>query len=140
MKKYAENSVLTNAILFVFGGLCYGAMEIMWRGYTHWSMLLAGGICFITLFHIYSSRPHMNYLLRFVIGSAVITTVEFTFGCVVNLWWGMNVWDYSRFVPNLWGQICLLYSVLWGLLCIPVSLLCIKLNELLKTRLAKAAV
>ena len=30
----------------------------------------------------------------------------------------MNVWDYSGFPLNIMGQVCLLYSVLWGLLSI----------------------
>jgi uncharacterized membrane protein len=52
--------------------------------------------------------------------AAAITAVEFAVGAVVNLWWGMEVWDYSSLFGNLFGQICPLYSFLWFLLCIPV--------------------
>lgn len=121
-----------NAFIFTVGGLSYGMLEIAWRHYTHWSMVITGGICFLILYHIYSSRPDMNFLLRSIIGSAVITSIELICGCIVNIWLNLGVWDYSRFQMNLWGQICLLYSVLWGLLCIPVSILCVKLKTMLE--------
>ena len=31
-------------VLFSIGAMGYGLIEILWRGYTHWSMLTAGGI------------------------------------------------------------------------------------------------
>ena len=37
----------TNFLLFSFGALGYGLIEILWRGHTHPSMLTAGGICFV---------------------------------------------------------------------------------------------
>lgn len=53
-----------------------------------------------------------------------ITGVEFAFGMVFNRLFKMNVWDYSRMPFNFMGQICLLYTLLWGILscaCIPVA-------------------
>ena len=59
-----------------------------------------------------------------MLGSGVITAVEFVAGLLVNCWQDWNVWDYSCFKFHFMGQICLVYSVLWGLLCLPVSGLC----------------
>lgn len=123
-------------ILFVLGGLAYGALEICWRGYTHWSMLLAGGICFLTMFEIYTSFPNLNLLERALIGASLITSVEFVFGCIFNYWLKMNIWDYSDKKFNLMGQICLMYSVLWGLLSIPVSMICIKFEKMFDRRMS----
>ena len=36
-------------LLFLIGGLVYAWIEILWRGYTHWSMFVLGGICFIIM-------------------------------------------------------------------------------------------
>ena len=47
------------------------------------------------------------------IGSTIITVLEFITGCIVNLWLGWNVWDYSNLPLNLLGQICLPFSILW---------------------------
>ena len=32
------------ALLLLAGALGYGLLEISWRGWTHWSMLLSGGL------------------------------------------------------------------------------------------------
>lgn len=80
------------------------------------------------MYHIYSAHPNMSLLLRGAVGTLVITSIEFICGCIVNLWLDLGVWDYSRFHIHLLGQVCLLYSVLWGLLSIPVSVLCIKIK------------
>lgn len=34
-------------ILFGIGGFLYYAIEILWRGYSHWTMFILGGLCFI---------------------------------------------------------------------------------------------
>ncbi len=34
--------------VFLSGGIIYSFIEVAWRGYTHWSMTIAGGICFIS--------------------------------------------------------------------------------------------
>ena len=58
-----------------------------------------------------------------------ISSVEFVVGCLVNKVFHLNVWDYSRQRFNLGGQICLLYSVLWFFLCIPLTYLCKQLSK-----------
>ena len=36
-------------LIYAAGGLLYGLIEILWRGWTHWSMVLCGGLCFLSL-------------------------------------------------------------------------------------------
>ena len=66
----------------------------------------------------------MVFPLRALLGAIVITTAEFFAGCILNLWLGLGVWDYSDMPMQLFGQICLPYSVLWFLFCIPAGWLC----------------
>ena len=35
--------------LFGIGGFIYALIEIMFRGHTHWTMMILGGICFIAI-------------------------------------------------------------------------------------------
>lgn len=125
------NKLIKFTGLFILGGLSYGLIEIMWRGYTHWSMLLAGGICFLIMFIIYSRHKNLRIIERFLIGSAIITTVELILGLVLNYYLNMHIWDYSNLRFNILGQVSLLYSLLWGLLSIPVSFLCIRIDNFL---------
>ena len=101
-------------VLFVMGGLVYMSLEILWRGYTHWTMGVLGGICFICLGLINELLSWETPLvLQMLIGSTIITILEFITGCIVNIWLGWNVWDYSNLPLNLLGQICLPFSILW---------------------------
>lgn len=36
-------------ILFFIGGRLYTWFELLWRGYTHWTMFILGGLCFVIL-------------------------------------------------------------------------------------------
>ena len=100
--------------LFIAGGTIYGMIEMLSRGYTHWTMGVLGGICFICLGLINELLSWETPLvLQMLIGSTIITILEFITGCIVNLWLGWNIWDYSNLPLNLLGQICLPFSILW---------------------------
>ena len=55
----------------------------------------------------------MRLALKCLIGAGIITGVELVFGLVFNQALGMGVWDYSRVPLNLWGQICLPFTLIW---------------------------
>ncbi len=107
---------------FLIGGVIYGALETIFRGYTHPSMLLTGGVCFAGL---YATDKHCRarLLYRVLIGAAIITAAELCAGLICNVWLGLDVWDYSRFPLNFMGQICPLFSALWALLTLPAYML-----------------
>ena len=115
--------------LGVIGGGIYYNLELIWREYSHWTMFLLGGICFIALGLINELLSWDTPLIsQMVIGSLIITTLEFITGCVVNLWLGWNVWDYSNLPYNLLGQISLFSSVGW----IGLSLVGIVLDDYIR--------
>lgn len=90
------------------------ALEVVWRGYSHWTMGILGGICFICLGLINEILSwDTPLLIQMAIGCVVITMLEFITGCIVNLGLGWNVWDYSQYPLNLLGQISVRSSVLW---------------------------
>ena len=106
----------TTKYLFLgaIGSIVYMSLEILWRGYTHWTTGMLGGICFICLGLINEILSWETPLvLQMLIGSTIITVLELVTGCIVNLWLGWNVWDYSDLPLNLLGQICLSFSILW---------------------------
>ena len=101
-------------ILGFIGGLLYIIIELIWRDYSHWTMFVLGGICFVLLGRINEVIPwNIPLWQQALIGTAIITGLEFITGCIVNLWLGWNVWDYSNVRFNLLGQICLPYAILW---------------------------
>lgn len=110
--------------LFAAGGALYVVFEALWRGHSHWSMFLLGGLCFVLVGGLNEFLPErMPLALQMLLGGLIITTGELLTGIVVNLWLGWHVWDYTLLPGNLWGQICPQYSLLWVLLSGPVILL-----------------
>ena len=105
-------------ILFLIGGGVYALLEIFWRGYTHWTMFLLGGVCFVImgLLNEYKIQWHWCLLRQSIVSACVITVLEFIVGYIVNIRLGWQVWDYSDLPFNLYGQICLYYFLLWILL------------------------
>lgn len=41
--------MLEQGMLFLLGGSGYLAIELAWRGTSHWTMFLAGGVCLCLL-------------------------------------------------------------------------------------------
>lgn len=111
------------SLIYAVGSVGYGALEIAFRGKTHWSMLIVGGACLTVLYNIAlkSRRPLWQ---KWIIGGAAITAIEFVAGLIVNVALGWNVWSYADMPLNFMGQICPLFSLFWCLLCIPVMWMC----------------
>ncbi|MBQ8588645.1 MAG: hypothetical protein IJ454_04550 [Clostridia bacterium] len=117
--------------IFLMGAAGYSGIEVLWRGYTHWTMSLCGGFCFLMIYFLNDILISESIFFRCFAGSAVITAVELIVGVTVNMILKWNVWDYSSVPFNFMGQICLPYSILWFFLCIPVLWICTGINKLI---------
>lgn len=108
---------------FLMGYFVYAFVEVAGRGYTHWTMCLTGGLV-LTLLYIINSSRTMTLIKSCLIGALMITGIEFAVGIFDNIIMGWRVWDYSDIRFNFMGQICPLFTIAWGLLCIPAFYLC----------------
>ena len=135
MTKIAGKSMLKELkcgiCLFCVGGFLYNIIEVLWRGYSHWTMFFVGGACFNLMGRIHTFC-RKRLFQRCTLCALAVTLVEFFSGCLFNLKMKMNVWDYSGMFLNIKGQVCLLYSVLWGFL----SLIAAPVYSRCRTRLA----
>ena len=103
-------------MLFYTGGATYFSLELLYRGRSHGSMFLAGGLCFLLIGQLNRVRPRMPLPLRAVVGALIVTMVELATGMAVNR--QHQVWDYRDRPGNFMGQICPLFTALW----VPLSL------------------
>jgi len=120
----AYNNIMKYIFLFITGGFTYGMVEDISRGYSHISMFVAGGICFILIGlinEVFSWR--MALISQMVISSLIVTVVEFVTGLIVNIWLKLNIWDYTPLPYDLMGQVCLLFTVIWFFLSVFAILL-----------------
>ncbi len=111
-------------MIFVIGAVGYLLVELLWRGHSHWTMMLAGGICFSIYYRLCTDSKHIPLFAKCALGACVITCVELMFGTVVNVFFKWNVWDYSTMPFHFYGQICLPFFLLWFMLCVPLTYLC----------------
>ena len=117
------------AVLFYLGGCAYMLLELLWRGWSHGSMFLAGGLCFLLIGGLNEVRPRLPLPLRVGVGALIVTAVELGMGLAVNR--SYQVWDYRDQPGNFLGQICPEFTLLW----LPVALLALGLYSLLDTAL-----
>ena len=114
-------------ILFFLGGIIYCLFEIAFRGYTHWTMGVLGGVCFLLIGEL--NEHYFNWdtplLEQGIIGACIVTSLEFVSGIVLNIYLNLNIWDYSNMSFNLLGQICLPFSLLWIL----ISMLAVVIDD-----------
>ena len=108
--------------MFGIGGSVYLLLELLYRGYSHPSMFFAGGLSAALIYRVCCEGRlrHAGWSARCAVGSLLITSVEFCTGLFVNLLLRQGVWDYSALPFNLFGQICLPFSLLWFFLSLPV--------------------
>ncbi len=111
----------SKAILFYLGGCAYVALELLWRGYSHGSMFVAGGVSVLLVGLLNDVRPRLPMALRAAAGGGIITMVELAAGLAVNR--SYAVWDYRGQPGNLWGQICPGFTLVWIVLAAVVLVL-----------------
>ena len=120
--------------LFLIGGFSYYFIEIAFRGYSHFSMFICGGLAFVLSGALNQwSHFEMSLISQMFLSMVIITGLELVTGLIVNVWLQLNVWDYSAMPYQFMGQICLLYSVLW----MALSLVCIFVDDLLRWKIFK---
>lgn len=126
--------IMKKFISFLFGGTLYFCVEIMTRGYSHYSMFICGGLSFIFVgmagkFILEKSTcPEMAIASIMLVGSLIITTMELVTGVIVNIIFDMRVWDYSDMYCNVLGQICPLFSGFWAMISLP----CVYLDSMMR--------
>ena len=118
------NAVGYTAVTSLFGGIGYGLIEVLWRGYTHPTMILTGGGCFFAICYVNRKFWRVPLAVRTALCTLVVVTAELLVGLLVNCVLHMNVWDYSGYALNLGGQVCLLYFIFWVFLSYPALLFC----------------
>ena len=118
--------------LLLLGGFSYFYIEILFRGFCHFSMIICDGLAFIFC-GLLNQSTHFKFSLitQMILSMLIITTLEFITGYIVNMKLHWNVWDYSDMPYNWYGQICLAYSLIWLIL----SLVCIFVDDFVRWKI-----
>lgn len=112
-------NILKMIVLLFIGGTIYFCIEMLWRGYSHVSMFIVGGICFIAIGAINEYIPwSMGLFQQSLLGACFVTGIEFIAGLILNVWLKLEILDYTNMPFNILGQICLPFFFAWIVLSV----------------------
>ena len=106
--------------LFLSCGFIYCMIEILFRGWSHWSMFVLTG--FLGVFCVDSINNTLSfdcdYIVQIIISTILCTIGEGISGIILNVWLQLNVWDYSKmtFGTFFFGQCNVLFCFAWMLI------------------------
>lgn len=111
-------------LLWTWGGTVYYLLEVAYKSLTghperiSWTMLVVAVILCIPVERCGAELPWgVPLWLQALCCAMLVTAVEFAAGLVLNVWLGLDIWDYSHLPFNLMGQICLQFFFVWWALC-----------------------
>ena len=78
-------------LIYALGAELYGAIEILWRGRTHWTMLLCGGVCFTIMYLISAAALKVGLSEAFVSGKILGQGLHLK-GAVYAVWAGYKAY------------------------------------------------
>lgn len=111
--------IIRKAILFLICGLTYCGIEFIYRGWTHWSMFVLAGALGILCIDMPNNvwGYDLDYLLQIAFSTALCTVCEGITGLIVNVKFGLNVWDYTNLpFTFFYGQCNLFFVFAWALI------------------------
>lgn len=114
--------------LFLSCGFIYCMIEILFRGWSHWSMFVLTG--FLGVFCVDSINNVLSfdcdYIVQILISTILCTIGEGISGIILNIWLQLNVWDYSKmtFGTFFFGQCNVLFCFAWALIISVVIFYC----------------
>ena len=106
--------------LFLSCGFIYCMIEILFRGWSHWSMFVLTG--FLGVFCVDSINNTLSfdcdYIVQILISTILCTIGEGISGIILNVWLQLNVWDYSKmaFGTFFFGQCNVIFCVACALI------------------------
>ena len=121
------NTPLKYLILFVLLGATYSAVEFIYRLITDFSSIsliqtvvmgIIGGISAVIVGYINEpqKRRNIKITIQAIFAALIILFVEFVGGLIVNVWLGLDIWNYDGYPFNIMGQVCLPFGIAWLLI------------------------
>lgn len=98
----------------------YVLLELLFRGRSHGSMFLCGGVCVALIGLLNEVSPALPLSAQMLLGACIITGAELIFGLLFNRTYA--IWDYRALPHNFRGQICPQFFVCWLVLS-PVAVI-----------------
>ena len=107
-------------LLWSWGGTVYFLLEVVFKtlrgepDQISWTMLVVAMLLTVAVERCGYQLPwEVPLWLQALACALLVTAVELVSGLILNVWLGLDIWDYSHLPFNLWGQICPQFSAVW---------------------------
>ena len=114
-----------STLLWCFGGTVYFLLEVAYKTLTghperiSWTRLVLAILLTVPVERCGAQLPwDIPLWIQAICCAVLVNAVELAAGVVLNLWLGLDIWNYSDLPFNLWGQICPRFFAVWLLLCL----------------------
>lgn len=118
--------------LFLSCGFIYCMIEILFRGWSHWSMFVLAGFLGVFCIDLVNNVLSFDcdYIVQILISTILCTIGEGISGIILNVWLQLNIWDYSKmaFGTFFFGQCNILFCFAWMLIISIIILYCDSYN------------
>ncbi len=127
-------TLLTYLFVFISFGFVGWLIEVAYRSFRLKKLVNPGFMtgCFLPIYaigctilylvtHTLPISTGYNYLdiiIRCIIGTVLMTLIEFIGGFVSLKFYHTRLWDYSMRKGNIMGLICPTFTIIWGLLTV----------------------
>ena len=113
--------------IFIFASIVGWVLEGIWTFIADGVLLnhsalvigpfdIAYGICACFLTTLLYKFRNESYFKLFMISFVGGTILEYIMSFGMELFLGFSAWDYSKYFLNINGRVCLMFSVMWGVL------------------------
>lgn len=108
-------------IIFITSGLIYTVLEMLWRGYSHWTMFICAGVCGIVMMGINDGllKFDTDFRVQVLVSALLCTAAELIFGLIFNS--DFTIWDYRDMIGTIHflnDQINIFFILIWGIISV----------------------
>ena len=98
--------------IYVFSGVLYTTIELLFRQRSDITMFFLAGICGLILTGLNNIYTYeLDFSIQVILSTFCITLGEYIFGVLFNS--DYHIWDYRNLPFNINGYVCLYFSLAW---------------------------
>ena len=73
--------IMEYGVVFTVGGIIYVIIELLFRGYSHWTMAIVGGMAVLGIYLISAMKE--STWKKWIMDTALILAIEFVAGIII---------------------------------------------------------
>lgn len=130
MEKGEKTLKFQNLIIYFFAASFVGWIMEMTYGYMVFGHFVERGFLYGPICPIYgygailmvliaewmSNKRHINIFMKIAIITVLFTLLEYTGSLILEVMFGLRWWDYTNEFLNLNGRVCLMFSLMFGIM------------------------